>query len=171
LIQRFKGEQVKLRFCHQLDYATSGCILIARHQDAAREARQLFDHRKVQKTYFAWVCGMLESRQQIVAHLKEERYRSIVDPLGKSAETWVEPIRNGAYQKKMMTAVYLYPKTGRRHQLRAHLAHIGHRIVGDVTYGGDAALPRMMLHAQQLMVPEPVGISVSAEADFGFAPE
>ena len=166
LIERWKGKQETIYFCHQLDYATSGCILVARNQTAARRARVLFDRRKVQKVYLAWVHGVITEHRILRFSLREERFRSRVDEQGKSAETEIVPIRTTLYQGQEITLLQLKPKTGRRHQLRAHMSHIGHRIMGDVGYGGDASLPRMMLHAYRLLLPDPVSITIESAVTF-----
>ena len=166
LIRRWYATEKKIHFCHQLDYATSGCIVIARHQEAARQARMLFDQRRVEKTYTAWVWGRVVESQLISLPLRETRYRSVVDIVGKAAETRVQPLRWKKYNGKEMTLLHLFPKTGRRHQLRAHMAHVGHRIVGDVAYGGDPAFPRMMLHASRIVLPKPISIDQLASIVF-----
>jgi len=166
LIERWQGKQETIHFCHQLDYATSGCILIARNRSAARQGRVLFDQRKVQKIYLAWVCGIISQPRTLSFSLREERFRSYVDAQGKSAETELIPIRSKVYQGQEITLLKLKPKTGRRHQLRAHMSHIGHRIVGDVAYGGDASFSRMMLHAYRLLLPKPISITTEAEPTF-----
>ena len=70
-----------------------------------------------------------------------------------SAHTDLEVLARGTYRGRACTKVLLRPTTGRRHQLRLHCAALGHAIVGDATYGGDAESPRMMLHARDLRVP------------------
>ncbi|KAJ1483693.1 pseudouridine synthase [Baffinella frigidus] len=83
-----------------------------------------------------------------------------VDHPGRAASTEVEVVARGVYRGSNVTKVSLAPSTGRRHQLRVHLASIGHSIVGDSTYCGTAAAsltgaPRMMLHALSLALPLP----------------
>lgn len=166
LLKRFRTFEGNLYFCHQLDYATSGCILIARTSFGARDARSLFDQRLVGKCYEALVWGTLESKKTITAPLREERFRSVVDAKGAESRTDIEPIKKGLFLGRPVTLVHLYPQTGRRHQLRAHMHHIGHTIVGDVAYGGDPSIDRMMLHARELSFGHPIDIHVSVPCGF-----
>ena len=166
LIRRFRHIDGNLKFCHQLDYATSGCILIAKNVLAAQRARIQFDQRLVQKRYEAIVWGHISDRVVIEQPLREERFCSVVHPQGKPAHTIVETLQTGMFDGKSVSLVSLYPQTGRRHQLRAHLHHIGHRIVGDVAYGGDSSIERMMLHAVELSLEAPINIHVVCPSGF-----
>ena len=166
LIKRFRTVDGNLKFCHQLDYATSGCILIAKNRESAQLARVQFDKRIVRKRYEALVWGHGEEKETITFPLQEERFRSVVSTRGKTAHTVMERIRTGFFTNRPVSLVSLYPHTGRRHQLRAHLHHIGHRIVGDVAYGGDAAFDRMMLHAVELSMESPIDIHVEIPSGF-----
>jgi 23S rRNA-/tRNA-specific pseudouridylate synthase len=166
LVRRFQDVEKNLFFCHQLDYATSGCILIARHREAARNARIFFDNRKVLKRYVALVRGAVDVDRWISVPLREERYRAVADEKGKEAYTRISLKNIGHFSGDVVSFVDLFPKTGRRHQLRAHLAHIGHRIVGDMTYGDDSSPPRMMLHAEELQLGHPINIHVCVESLF-----
>ena len=166
LIKRFRHIDGNLKFCHQLDYATSGCILIAKNSMAAKKVRVQFDQRIVRKRYEALVWGVVEEERIITFPLQEERFRSVVDPQGKPAHTLMKRISTGLFDKRPASLVSLYPHTGRRHQLRAHLHHLGHRIVGDVAYGGDPSIERMMLHAAELSLDDPIDIHVEVPSDF-----
>ena len=167
LIKRFRRIDGNLKFCHQLDYATSGCILIAKNGVAAQQARVLFDRRLVKKRYEAIVWGHISKNVFIEEPLREERFRSVVHSQGKTAHTLVERIQVGIFNGRPASLVSLNPHTGRRHQLRAHLNHIGHRIVGDVAYGGDSSIDRMMLHSTELVLGSPIDIHVESESGFG----
>lgn len=166
LIKRFRYVEGNLKFCHQLDYATSGCILIAKNKAAAQIARIHFDQRLVQKRYEALVWGYTEEKIVLKQPLQEGRFRTSVHSEGKEAHTVMERITTGLFRKKPVSLVSLYPYTGRRHQLRAHLDHIGHRIVGDVAYGGDHSIERMMLHATEIILKEPINIHVQCPSVF-----
>ena len=166
LLKRFRKIEGNIKFCHQLDYATSGCILIARNKASAQLARLHFDKRVVRKRYEALVWGHVLDSVVITSPLMESRFRSVVHPEGKPASTVLEKIQTGFLNKKPVSLVSLYPQTGRRHQLRAHLHHIGHRIVGDVAYGGEPSLDRMMLHAVELSLQPPIDIHVVIPSNF-----
>lgn len=157
-----------LRLCHQLDYATSGLLLIAKTREAASTARRWFDERRVLKTYHALVEGHLRGIDEILSPLREERHRAVVDPQGKAASTTISKVVHGYFQGTAASLVTLTPRTGRRHQLRAHLDAVGHRILGDVTYGGDKTLSRMMLHATLLTLPTEPSRVIESSVPFSF---
>ena len=113
---------------HRIDTPTSGVVVFARTRKAAAELSELFATGTIQKTYVAIVAGAVEPT-------------TIDTPIdGKEAITIVRP-RNGLVECEI--------KTGRTHQIRIHLASIGHPILGDRRYGGPPA-PRLMLHAWKL---------------------
>lgn len=137
---------------HRLDREASGVLLFARSAVAHRALNLQFDRREIEKSYLALVHGVVErDRGSITAALREfGSGRMGVDPVhGKPSATdyRVEERLAGA------TLLRLRPTTGRRHQLRVHLYHIGHPIVGDLRYGERAVQsrwPRLMLHAVEI---------------------
>ena len=145
---------------HRLDMATSGLLLFARGIDAQRLLNRAFEQRQVAKTYEAVVQGVMPQQQGTVAlPLMADwprRPRQIVDAQrGKAALThwvrigWEEPGR---------TRVQLRPVTGRSHQLRVHMAEIGHPILGDDLYANEEARglsDRLLLHATTLALHHP----------------
>ena len=173
-----RGERPKL--VHRLDKDTSGALLLARTPRAAAWFSREFSGRSARKVYWALVIGVPDVRDGIIdlplakqpgtggekMHVDEDsglpsrtRYR-VIDRAGGRA-SWVE----------------LQPLTGRTHQLRAHMAAVGHPIVGDGKYGGpDAFLTggvsrKMHLHARRLRIAHPDGdkLEVFAEAPAHFA--
>lgn len=148
------------RIVHRLDYATSGLILLALTPQAQRQLGQLFQQRQMNKTYQAIVAGTLtEPSGRVEAALRcdwERRPLQIVDPeQGKPAITRWEVISQGNEQ----TRLWLFPETGRSHQLRVHMQWLGHPILGDRFYApsdAQAAAPRLLLHAQRLKFTHPV---------------
>ena len=163
---------------HRLDQATSGLVLMARHLAAQRALSLAFAERRVHKRYQAVVHGRLGSGltawQSIdlpIAADWERRPLRVIDPLqGKPSLTrW----RACAYDSATdTTRVELEPVTGRTHQLRVHLAAIGHAILGDALYASDAVhalSPRLLLHASDLQFVHPASgesLSVHWAADF-----
>ncbi len=151
---------------HRLDRGASGVIVFAKNAAAHRHLNGEFDRRQVRKTYLAVVDGAVAvSRGQINAPLREfGSGRMGVDPRrGKpSATEWKVAERlDGA------TLLRVSPTTGRRHQIRVHLYHIGHPILGDLRYGDRARqerFPRLMLHALSLEFGLPSGERVAVEA-------
>lgn len=142
---------------HRLDMATSGVMLFARGVAMQRAMGLAFEHRAVHKRYAAIVEGVpAQAHGEIDAPLAADwpaRPRQMVDLLqGRPSLTrwWSRGPASGGG-----THLELEPVTGRTHQLRVHLLHIGHRIVGDALYGG-AWQPRLMLHATSLALLHPV---------------
>lgn len=134
---------------HRLDRATSGVMVCAKNQDTRAFLQKQFADRKVSKTYIAVVSGHLEPAQAII-DMPIERNPKLpstfrVGSNGKAAQTAYKVIKS----TDMYDEVELEPKTGRTHQLRVHLSHQGHSIVGDKLYAGEEAA-RLYLHAHKL---------------------
>lgn len=140
---------------HRLDMATSGILLFGKHRDAEVAMSKLFQARKVEKNYIALVQGKLEGEGHIEVPLItdwEKRPRQKVDfETGKTAKTLYRALQYDVHQK--ISRILLKPITGRSHQLRVHMAHIGHPITGDKLYHPNpenSPLRRMALHASVL---------------------
>lgn len=132
---------------HRLDKPTSGVLVFALSSDMARELATQFENRQVGKEYHAIVRGFAPNKLHIDYALKE-KHDPIADKLAKkdkaaqSAVTdmvklaeLVIPKPVGRYPEARYSLVKLFPKTGRKHQLRRHMAHIRHPIIGDTTHG------------------------------------
>lgn len=139
---------------HRLDRATSGVILTAKTPEAASWLQKQFSQRKVKKTYYAVIKGALDVKKAIIEVPIERNPR---DPktfrpgkAGKPAVTEYEVVEEGPNY----SLVKLLPTTGRTHQLRVHLKHLGHPIVGDAMYEGEPA-DRLYLHAEKLEITLP----------------
>ena len=160
---------------HRLDRDTSGVILAARSKPAAGFLGKALAARKFRKTYVAIVApGPPEPRAgSIEAALRREEigresYMRVSAPDHPDAETALTRYRT-LREGQGAALVELEPHTGRMHQLRAHLAHIGRPIAGDARYGGALVLggrpvPRLMLHAARLSFPHPAGGTATIEA-------
>ncbi len=144
---------------HRLDRDTSGVMIFALTPHAQRHLGLQFEKRQTKKTYVARVAGeMTEAAGLIELPLIVDwpnRPKQMVDfENGKEAITEWKRMRVQDGESR----VRLFPKTGRSHQLRVHLAEIGHPILGDPFYSnGFEAFPRMMLHAEELRVRHPDG--------------
>ncbi|RAX56677.1 hypothetical protein CCZ01_08835 [Helicobacter monodelphidis] len=138
---------------HRLDKETSGLLLVAHNAVIAKEIGYLFMNRLIHKTYLAWVEGYVKSTQTISLPLrkpKKEKDLSIRMQIaqkgeGKEAITSIYPLTYN--QQTNSTLVRVIPKTGRTHQIRIHLATIGHRILGDPLYGIPDAHSRLYLES------------------------
>jgi tRNA pseudouridine32 synthase/23S rRNA pseudouridine746 synthase len=147
------------RIVHRLDLATSGLLALARGREAERQLSIAFQRRQVGKEYVAVVAGQL-ARQSGRIELPlitdwPRRPRQKVDfEGGKPSLTLYRTIAAGPGDT---TRLGLAPVTGRSHQLRVHLAAIGHPILGDELYApAEAAAPRLLLHATRLRLPHPL---------------
>jgi tRNA pseudouridine32 synthase / 23S rRNA pseudouridine746 synthase len=147
---------------HRLDMATSGLMLLARGPEVQRRLSAAFAGRAVHKQYIAVVDGLVIGEHgSITLPLAADwpnrpRQRVDVDRGKPSSTDWQVLSRNKATSQ---TRLALNPITGRSHQLRVHLQAIGHPIVGDVLYGGDAvatASSRLLLHASRLELAHPL---------------
>ncbi|XP_005993169.1 RNA pseudouridylate synthase domain-containing protein 1 [Latimeria chalumnae] len=154
------------RFCHQLDFSTSGALCVALNKSAAGKAYRCFKDRIVTKAYLALVRGhVAENRLKInyaigknttegMAHMMcIEGTQGCENP--KPCQSELIVLEHGSYSGSPVTKVLLKPLTGRTHQLRVHCSAVGHPIVGDFTYSlkTDSDPYRMMLHAYYLRIP------------------
>lgn len=140
---------------HRLDRNTSGIIIYAKDSGTQEELKMLFQERKISKTYVTLVIGHFEELEgSIVAPIirKKASFKRIVAPdayaaEAKSAETHYKVIA----RSKEYDLLFVEPKTGRTHQIRVHMEHLGHPIVGDSLYGGSKdLLNRQFLHALEV---------------------
>jgi 23S rRNA pseudouridine1911/1915/1917 synthase len=134
------GEDMSPTLVHRLDSETSGIVLCAKTRDAERAGKMLFEKREVKKEYKAIVRGIVNPPDGCInlplspdptTIIKARMWCKTEDGLPSLTE--YETISRG----KNHTFLRLMPKTGRQHQLRVHLDHIGHTIVGDKLYGPD----------------------------------
>ena len=163
---------------HRLDQATSGLVLMARHIDAQRSLSHAFAERQVHKRYQAVVWGLLAAQEGAwneinlpIAADWERRPLRVIDPThGKPSLTRWRLL--GHHPANGTSRIELEPVTGRTHQLRVHMAAVGHPILGDALYAPaevQALAPRLLLHASHLAFAHPsTGDAVALEwaADF-----
>ena len=159
---------------HRLDKGTSGVLLFALHAEVARALGEQFEQAGcIRKTYIAMVRGWPDAEGTIDHPLRRldddaRATRETVQPAltRYAVEAWLElPLATGAFATTRAAQVRLEPKTGRRHQLRRHLKHIAHPIIGDATHGKgplNRALAehlghqRLWLHATAMALSHPV---------------
>lgn len=168
---------------HRLDRETSGVMVFGRRGHTGGLLKRAFQERRVRKRYLALVHGDVEAPMQIDLALGPapgSRIRIKMGPVpvergGLSASTHVEPLVRGLFRDRAITLVRCRPHTGRQHQIRVHLAEMGHAVLGDKLYGIDEdrflevteggrpiadleaelGLPRHALHAEHLELPHP----------------
>jgi tRNA pseudouridine32 synthase / 23S rRNA pseudouridine746 synthase len=143
---------------HRLDQATSGLMVFARGIAIQRALSQLFETRAVHKTYIAVVQGLVANDDgqidlPIGADWAARPLRHIDAVHGKPALTRYHVLSRDT--PTCSTRLALEPVTGRTHQLRVHMAAIGHPILGDALYGDAASASRLLLHARQLALAHP----------------
>lgn len=165
----------------RLDRETSGIVLIAKHREAARDLGRIFEHRRADKEYLAivhgwpsweeWTCCAPILRKGEVEE-SEIWLRQMVHESGKACETEFRIEQRFLRNERRFSLIRCHPKSGRMHQIRVHLAHAGHPIVGDKLYSGDGReylewietgwtaalaerllLDRHALHATRLAIP------------------
>ncbi|MBI2719424.1 MAG: RluA family pseudouridine synthase [Rhizobiales bacterium] len=161
---------------HRLDRDTSGVIVVAKRRAVAASLGKLFATRAVKKTYWAVVKGVPKPHQGRidVALIKAkgpngDRMRAARD--GEEEDEQHAVTFYAVIDKAGAIAAWmsLKPQTGRQHQLRAHMAHLGTPILGDVKYRGDEGLPegvpnKLHLHARRIVFPHPRGGTVDVSA-------
>ena len=174
LLDGLAGDDGRPKLVHRLDKDTSGALLVARSARSAGHFAKAFSGRTARKVYWAIVVGDVGPNEGIIdaplakqpgtggekMHISEEhglpaktRWR-VIDRAGNRA-AWVE----------------LQPLTGRTHQLRAHMASIGHPVVGDAKYGGSEAFltggisRKLHLHARRIRIDAPGGGAIDVSAD------
>jgi 23S rRNA pseudouridine955/2504/2580 synthase len=145
-----------LELAHRLDRDTSGLLIVAKKRTALVELHRMLRQGEVEKLYLAVVKGDYKGPQEIRAPLHKyvaasgER-RVAVTERGRSALTRVRVLKRTAEFSLLEVRLL----TGRTHQIRVHLAHVGHPVVGDEKYGGGAA-KRLLLHAAKLAFRHPL---------------
>lgn len=163
---------------HRLDKDTSGCILVAKNDSAHAQLARQFADRAAQKVYLAVVRGKPRTSAGVIAGaiarhpVHRQRMAISRHPGAREAETAWRVIR----WEGGLSLLECRPRTGRTHQIRVHLKHLGHPIAGDRTYGGGADYPRQLLHAWRISVAhpatgEPLSFEAPVPADFPLGPE
>ncbi len=134
---------------HRIDKETSGLVLAAKNKRAEVDIKRLFEEKRVEKSYLAFVKGEIKEKIKINAPIWKNRefgeikLKVLIDSRGKEAQTIIEPLKYDPIND--ITLIKALPLTGRQHQIRVHLFHIGHPIVGDPIYGVSTEIARKYL--------------------------
>ncbi|MDQ3197573.1 MAG: RluA family pseudouridine synthase [Verrucomicrobiota bacterium] len=136
---------------HRLDKETSGCLLVAKNDAAHQELSRQFAAREVKKIYLALVAGTLKKPRGTIEaaigrHPVQRKKMAINQTRGRLAKTDYRVLQTGGGVSLLECAIH----SGRTHQIRVHLQHLGHPVLGDALYGKKATAPRQMLHAWKL---------------------
>jgi len=162
---------------HRLDKETSGCLVVAKNDAAHQSLSTQFAERTIEKTYLAIVKGTLRRAtgtiDAAIGRHRSNRQKMAIDLTGKGRESVthyrVLTAANG------LSLVECQPKTGRTHQIRVHLKHLGHPLAGDPVYGKREYFPRHLLHAWKLAFDHPrtgkrMEFTAPVPADFPLVP-
>ena len=138
---------------HRLDKETSGCLVVAKNDIAHRELSRQFAERTVEKIYLALVAGKLRKpagviEERIGRHPVHRQRMSVTTKRGRTAKTEYRVVRSNEEASLIECRLH----SGRTHQVRVHLHHLGHPVLGDKVYGARLVknFPRQMLHAWKL---------------------
>ncbi|HHH20266.1 MAG TPA: RNA pseudouridine synthase [Campylobacterales bacterium] len=175
---------------HRIDMETSGLLLASRHKKAEQYLKSSFEKKWIQKEYLAWVTGQLETPFCVNEPIRVRdnydtlKHKVSIDQEGKASKTVFTPL---FYDKGLdATLVQCKPLTGRTHQIRLHLFHVKHPILGDPLYGTDfetstlylegrlskekrfvkTGATRLLLHAHRLQFPYGCQYDLSSHIDF-----
>ena len=160
---------------HRLDRETSGLIIVAKDDRSHIRLAREFQKHRVKKKYIAFVNGHVEFDEGVVDaslgrhHTHFDKRAVVYHETAQAAKTFYRVLRR--FDQRRMTLVALYPRTGRTHQLRVHMAYLGHPILGDDKYGTASSFPRLALHAQTIGFQHPatrnfIEFSVSLPSEF-----
>lgn len=173
---RSVGDEPSVRpgIVHRLDKDTSGVILVARNNKAFDYFKDLFQRHEVKKNYLALAWGRLKKESGAIdmpIGIKSGTTKRSVrsSKMAKEAITEYKTLKVLEINGKEYSFLEVFPKTGRTHQIRVHLAAIGHPVIGDKLYGGGRSflegVGRQLLHAFSLEFTAPDGKRMRFEAD------
>jgi 23S rRNA pseudouridine1911/1915/1917 synthase len=163
------GDSVRPGLVHRLDKDTSGVMVIAKREDVHRKLVEAFKARTVAKEYLALLHGILAKKQgRLVAsigrHPIHRQKMAVREVGGRYAATHWQVVKEFEGRYSLVTVGI---ETGRTHQIRVHMAHLGHPVVGDGVYGGTSQkkFPRQLLHASRIRFVHPItGDNLDIEA-------
>ncbi len=155
------GDSLRPGIVHRLDKDTSGIMIVAKVEPVRMMLMDSFKNRKVKKSYLALLHGIMKDRKGRISapigrHPVNRQKMTVLPDRGRhAASSWevVDELDN------RFSLVRVCIETGRTHQIRVHMAHLGHPVVGDCVYGSNrknSSFPRQLLHAHRLILQHPV---------------
>ncbi|WP_110928909.1 RluA family pseudouridine synthase [Bacillus massiliglaciei] len=158
-----------IKHIHRLDKDTTGAVLFAKHPLAGALLDKMLEERHIKRTYLAWAEGLITNdRGTVNQKIGRDRHhptRRRVSPGGQTAVTHYQVITRDRKQK--LTLISCTLDTGRTHQIRVHMSHLGHPLAGDCLYGGRPLFKRQALHARKIEFSHPfTGRFITCEAPF-----
>ncbi|MGO1041394.1 RluA family pseudouridine synthase [Clostridioides difficile] len=150
-------ENVKIRFVNRLDMNTSGLVIIAKNAYAHHTLSTAMSENKVEKTYITVVNGIIDEDEgtinEPIYRPEEDSIKRVIDARGQASVTHYKVVE----RLNDATVLEVKLETGRTHQIRVHMAHIGHGIIGDELYGyiDENLINRQALHAYSLEFEQP----------------
>ncbi|MHC4845316.1 MAG: RluA family pseudouridine synthase [Planctomycetota bacterium] len=178
LLDDLRRDGIPVAPVHRLDRDTSGVLLLCLDKSRRAELEALFRERKVDKSYLAIVAGVPQSREAVIeVPITDTGARAKVDRRGRRAVSRYEVLETFSGRPGSAALVRVVTETGRHHQVRVHMAYLGHPLLGDTVYArkpGEARkqAPRAMLHADSLAFRHPVTgkrLTIEAEPPEDFA--
>ena len=157
-LSTYQDDIMRPGIVHRLDQETSGVIIAAKNNKAHLHTAKQFQKHKVKKEYVALVEGQVEFDEgeidvPIGRHPNHRELKKVsFDASAKEAFTQYKVLK----RNKKASMVALFPKTGRTHQLRVHMKHLRHPILGDDKYGKRNTFARLALHAKEIQFEHPI---------------
>ena len=158
-----KSNGKRPRLVHRIDADTTGVVLAAKTQPAAAALSKAFEARLIKKTYLALVEGDATRVTRADSPIGTVKTKEGALIAGIGGKPGVKNTKDAATTFRCVAVssnaslIECRPESGRMHQIRIHLAHAGHPILGDELYGNASSAPRLMLHAFRLQGPHPIG--------------
>lgn len=158
-----KSNGKRPRLVHRIDAETSGVVIAAKTQPDAAALSKAFEARDIKKTYLAIVEGNAKRLTRVDSPIGSVRCDDGATISGIGGTPGVKDVKDALTKFRCVEAgekfslIECRPETGRMHQIRVHLAHAGHPILGDDMYGNAGSAARLMLHALRLQGPHPIG--------------
>jgi 23S rRNA pseudouridine1911/1915/1917 synthase len=174
LLQEVRKQYPEAELAHRLDKDTSGLLMVAKDHATYEYCKALFQKRAIRKTYKALVVGRVVKNEGVInlpiGRSTQDFRKRVASPVGGAGFREAETTWNIRERYEEYTLLEAHPKTGRTHQIRSHMASIGHPVACDKLYGGKrykcpAGLTRQFLHASGLEFTARRGERIRLEVD------